>query len=88
VKEVLDIVLQPNRGADIPYSSKTLQFLLERKAVSASMVEGGLLNALMLRNDWVNLHCVFPSFVVLIILFSNRFHTALALYRTYPRPKL
>lgn len=88
VKEVLDIVLQPTKGADIPYSSKTLQFLLERKTVSTSMVEGGLLHALMLRNDWVNPHRVFLSFTVLIILSSNRFHTALALYRIYLRPKL
>lgn len=53
VKELLDIVLQPAKGGNIPYSSKVLQFLLERQAVSANMVESGLLHALKLRNDWV-----------------------------------
>jgi hypothetical protein len=62
VKELLDIVLQPAVGADLPYSSKVLRFLLEKRAVSANMVEGGLLHALKLRNDWVSRHRVLLRF--------------------------
>lgn len=54
MKELLDIILQPAKGADIPYSSKVLQFLLEKQAVSANMVEGGLFRVLKLRSDWVS----------------------------------
>jgi len=61
VKELLDIVLQPAKGANIPYSSKVLQFLLERRAVSANMIEGGLLHALKLRNDWRSISLSFDA---------------------------
>ena len=60
VKELLGIVLRPAITSNIPYSSKVLQYLLERRAVSANMVEGGLLRALKLRNDWASLY-LFPG---------------------------
>lgn len=53
VKEVLQIVLQPSKTGNIPYSSKVIQFLLEKRAVSSTILEGGLLKCLLLRNDWV-----------------------------------
>ena len=53
VKEVLQIVLQPSKTGNIPYSSKVLQFLLEKRTVSSTILEGGLLKCLLLRNDWV-----------------------------------
>lgn len=54
-KQVLEIVLRApkNATADIPYSPKVLQYLLQQRCVSAGMVECGLFPALQLRNDWV-----------------------------------
>ncbi|KAE9407182.1 hypothetical protein BT96DRAFT_874785 [Gymnopus androsaceus JB14] len=51
-KEVLNIVLQPSKPSNTPYSSQIVQHLLEKKTVSAGMVEVGLLAVLRLRNDW------------------------------------
>ncbi|KAJ7063545.1 hypothetical protein C8F01DRAFT_1133448 [Mycena amicta] len=48
VSDILAAVLQPS-GA---YSPRIIKFLLEKRIVSASMVEGGLLAALLQHNDW------------------------------------
>ena len=62
VKHVLDLVfLVPTSGKDgaaqanasTPYARDTVKYLLERRAVSAAMVGGGLIPALMARKDWV-----------------------------------
>ncbi|KAI0939855.1 hypothetical protein AcV5_001129 [Taiwanofungus camphoratus] len=57
VKQVLDIVFRtPGKSSNavigIPYSPKVVQYLLEKRTVSAGMVEGGLFSALTLRQDW------------------------------------
>lgn len=63
VKHVLDIVfLVPTTGKDgaaqanalTPYARETVKYLLERRAVSDAMVDGGLIPALMARKDWVS----------------------------------
>ncbi|KIK64736.1 hypothetical protein GYMLUDRAFT_240697 [Collybiopsis luxurians FD-317 M1] len=51
-KDVLNIVLQPSKPANTPYSSQVMQHLLEKNVVSTSMVDGGLLPLLRLRYDW------------------------------------
>ncbi|KAI9000727.1 hypothetical protein BD414DRAFT_526173 [Trametes punicea] len=55
VQAVLELVL-PASGAQpqgpAAYSAKILRHLLERRAVSSSMVEGGLLPALAAQGDW------------------------------------
>ncbi|OSD04539.1 hypothetical protein PYCCODRAFT_1443810 [Trametes coccinea BRFM310] len=55
VQSVLEVVL-PAAGAQssgpVAYSAKIVRCLLERRAVSSSMVEGGLLPALAAQNDW------------------------------------
>ncbi|KAJ7491244.1 hypothetical protein FB451DRAFT_1514944 [Mycena latifolia] len=52
VRDLLVAVLQPAKPSSTPYSSALVRYLLERRVVSASMVEGGLLAALKLREDW------------------------------------
>lgn len=54
VRALLDVVLQPSKGGDVPYSGKVTRWLLEQRAVSAEMVEGGLISALKQRGDWVS----------------------------------
>ncbi|EPS98734.1 hypothetical protein FOMPIDRAFT_1164819 [Fomitopsis schrenkii] len=65
VKHVLDIVFlvtAPSASQDdtapahasTPYARDTVKYLLERKAVSDAMVDGGLIPALMERKDWEN----------------------------------
>ncbi|KAI9064835.1 hypothetical protein FKP32DRAFT_1665671 [Trametes sanguinea] len=58
VQGVLEVVL-PAAGAQssgpAAYSAKIVRHLLERRAVSSSMVEGGLLPALAAQNDWENI---------------------------------
>ncbi|KAJ7915522.1 hypothetical protein B0H13DRAFT_2454868 [Mycena leptocephala] len=51
VHDILTTILQPGKQSS-PYSSVLVRTLLQRRAVSASMVEGGLLAALKLRGDW------------------------------------
>jgi hypothetical protein len=58
VHDILTTILQPGKQSS-PYSSVLVRTLLQRRAVSASMVEGGLLAALKLRGDWVS----FPSYI-------------------------
>jgi hypothetical protein len=62
VKQLLDLLLQPSKPAKAPYPSGVLRFLLEKDLVSASMAENGLLEALRLRNDWVD-YLFLPSHV-------------------------
>ncbi|KAF5365125.1 hypothetical protein D9757_012609 [Collybiopsis confluens] len=54
VKEVLSVLLQTSKPAtgNVPYSSDIVKHLLEKKVVSGSMVDGGLLRVLRMRNDW------------------------------------
>ncbi|KAJ7090344.1 hypothetical protein B0H15DRAFT_930478 [Mycena belliarum] len=52
VRGILVAVLLPAKPSSAPYSSALVRFLLERRVVSASMIEGGLLAALKLRGDW------------------------------------
>ncbi|KAJ6488497.1 hypothetical protein C8R47DRAFT_1274615 [Mycena vitilis] len=51
VQALLTTLLQPTKQSSA-YSSVLVQALLQRRVVSASMVEGGLLAALKLRGDW------------------------------------
>ncbi|KAJ4472786.1 hypothetical protein C8J55DRAFT_140911 [Lentinula edodes] len=52
-KEILNIVLQPSKPTKKTlYSSKIVQHLLEKKVVSAGMVEADLLGMLRSHNDW------------------------------------
>ncbi|KAJ3806808.1 hypothetical protein F5876DRAFT_80319 [Lentinula aff. lateritia] len=48
-KEILNIILQPTKTL---YPSKIVQHLLEKKVVSAGMVEADLLGVLRSHNDW------------------------------------
>ncbi|EJF62319.1 hypothetical protein DICSQDRAFT_58264 [Dichomitus squalens LYAD-421 SS1] len=57
VQSVLELVLHPpshaqGKAQTIAYSPKIVRYLLEKRAVSSSMVEGGVLSALAERNDW------------------------------------
>ncbi|OCH94292.1 hypothetical protein OBBRIDRAFT_770017 [Obba rivulosa] len=53
VKMLLEQVFRVPKGAEtIPYAPKIVRWLLEKRAVSYGMVEGGLFPALMARNDW------------------------------------
>ena len=57
VQGVLEFVLRaPShaQGRSVTYSSKIVRHLLESRAVSSSMVEGGVLPALAERGDWVS----------------------------------
>ncbi|TCD63478.1 hypothetical protein EIP91_005360 [Steccherinum ochraceum] len=53
VQDVLELVLRPAKSSDAAlHSPEIVKYLLRRRAVSSSMIEGGLLPALRLRNDW------------------------------------
>ncbi|KAJ7702224.1 hypothetical protein B0H17DRAFT_1327195 [Mycena rosella] len=52
VRELLVAALQPARPAGASYPAVLVRSLLERRVVSAGMVDGGLLAALKLRDDW------------------------------------
>ncbi|KAF5365135.1 hypothetical protein D9757_012599 [Collybiopsis confluens] len=54
VNEVLSVVLQTSKPAtgNVPYSSDIVKHLLEQKVVSGSIIDGGLLRVLRMRNDW------------------------------------
>jgi len=63
VKQLLDVLFAvplPGRDGAAPpsaaqaYVRGIVTYVLERKAVSDAMVEGGLIPALMVRNDWPN----------------------------------
>lgn len=51
---LLEAVFQPAGLQPGKYSSKIPTYLLERKLISDSMFEGGVLKALQDRNDWVS----------------------------------
>lgn len=62
VKQVLDVIIQPTKNsASVMYSSSVVKHLIKQKAVSTSMLEGGLVRALKTRGDWV---CIRSSRVV------------------------
>ncbi|KAI0650437.1 hypothetical protein C8Q79DRAFT_1083841 [Trametes meyenii] len=55
VQSVLALVLPPTgekTQSPVAYSAKIIRYLLERRTLSSSMVEGGLLPALAARGDW------------------------------------
>ena len=54
IKQVLDILLPPS-STKLSHAPKVVKYLLERRAVSDCMVEGGLIPALLLRQDLVSL---------------------------------
>ncbi|KAJ3764711.1 hypothetical protein FB446DRAFT_797702 [Lentinula raphanica] len=51
-KEVLNIVTQPTNPHKAVYSSKIVQHLLEKKAISTGLLDIGILPVLLRRNDW------------------------------------
>ncbi|KAJ7601002.1 hypothetical protein C8J56DRAFT_911837 [Mycena floridula] len=61
VKELLNIVLQPNMPANAIYSSDIVLHLLQRRLVSATMVDFGLLRLLRMRNDWKSIEQAFTT---------------------------
>ncbi|KAJ8087113.1 hypothetical protein PM082_005941 [Marasmius tenuissimus] len=61
IKDVLDIVLRPTQLQTVTYSSQIVKHLLEKKLVSSSMLDSGLLAALRLRNDWASVVQSFSS---------------------------
>lgn len=78
VKHVLDIVL-PSAGQDGAaqahaslYARDAVKYLLERKAVSDAMVDGGLVPALIARKDWVSLHSLCMPVIDLFIVSSGQ----------------
>lgn len=54
VKDLLEVVLQPAKPPTTLYSSEVVQALLEKRVVSANMLDAGLLAVLRIRNDWVS----------------------------------
>jgi len=64
----MNIVLQPSKPSNTPYSSQIVQHLLEKETVSAGMVEVGLLAVLRLRNDWVRRSCQTRFLLTLIFV--------------------
>lgn len=67
VRQLLDVVIQPSKPNVTAYSPKVVHHLLERRVVSANMVEGGLIPVLLSRKDWVS------SFLFVTSLSSERF---------------
>lgn len=62
IKQVLDVIIQPTKNsASVMYSSSVVKHLIKQRAVSNSMLEGGLIRALKTRDDWV---CIRSSRVV------------------------
>jgi hypothetical protein len=54
VKQVVRLVLHPSKSADVVYSPKITQYLLEQQIVGSGMLDEGLLPSLILRSDWVS----------------------------------
>ncbi len=62
VKQVLDVIIQPAKNpSSVMYSSTVIRHLIKRKAVSNSMLEGGLIRALKAKDDWVCVDAPVPS---------------------------
>lgn len=61
VKDLLMVVLQPSKPANVSYSSEVVRHLLSRQVVSANMVEGGLLAVLRSKNDWQSIELALRS---------------------------
>jgi hypothetical protein len=55
VKQLIRLMVQPGKLADIVYSSKIVQYLLAQQAVGSVMFDEGLLQMLRLRSDWASL---------------------------------
>ena len=54
VRQLLDVVIQPSKGADASYSPKVIHYLLQRRVVSAKMIDGSLLSVFQSRKDDVS----------------------------------
>ncbi|KAJ6606417.1 hypothetical protein DFH09DRAFT_8080 [Mycena vulgaris] len=63
VRDLLVAVLQPGKPGSTPYSSAIVRYLLKRRVVSASMIDGGLLAALKLRGDWTAIELCTPNVI-------------------------
>ena len=64
---LLAIVLQPDQPK-APYSPKITHYLLERKLVRDSMLDGGILKPLRDRSDWVCVRLTTHSYATKSIL--------------------
>ncbi|KAF9450156.1 hypothetical protein P691DRAFT_665850 [Macrolepiota fuliginosa MF-IS2] len=58
VKDVLKVVIQPQKPPNPLYSSEVVRHLVEKGVVRSAMLEGGLLASLRIRNDWVCLQSI------------------------------
>ncbi|KAG6856986.1 hypothetical protein H0H87_011080 [Tephrocybe sp. NHM501043] len=63
VRDLLTTVLQPSKPANAPYSSEVVRYLLNRKLLSSSMIDGGLLSALRYKNDWQSIELAFDNVI-------------------------
>ena len=54
--KLLALTLQVNEAQKQTYSPKICRFLISKRAVSQSMVKGGLTRALAEVHDWVRVH--------------------------------
>ncbi|EIN11073.1 hypothetical protein PUNSTDRAFT_142926 [Punctularia strigosozonata HHB-11173 SS5] len=69
VKKVVHMMLSSGQGKTKAtrspriYSPKVMQYLLERRVISSTMVEGGLLTALRTKRDWTSIRSAFQSVV-------------------------
>ncbi|KAF7965939.1 hypothetical protein HWV62_40764 [Athelia sp. TMB] len=77
VRALLNIVLQPSKGGNLPYSDKVIRWLLEQRSVSAEMVEGGLIIALKQRGDWARFSQLFHHLRLLMGSIVLAFETVL-----------
>ncbi|KAK2465927.1 hypothetical protein APHAL10511_001568 [Amanita phalloides] len=64
IKQVLDVVIQPTKDlASVMYSSEVVRHLIKRKVVNNSMVTGGLVRALKVKNDWTSIQMALENVV-------------------------
>jgi gephyrin len=54
VKGILDAVIQPQKPPNPLYSSEIVRRLVQQGVLRSTMVEGGLLCSLRMRDDWVS----------------------------------
>ncbi|KAH7887398.1 hypothetical protein F5I97DRAFT_1941864 [Phlebopus sp. FC_14] len=63
VKKIVNAVLPPEPPADLQYSPRIMQYLLENGLVSGAMLNGKVLSTLRDRGDWQNVMLAFSSVV-------------------------
>ncbi|KAF8489106.1 hypothetical protein JB92DRAFT_3014323 [Gautieria morchelliformis] len=81
VSNLLNGILRPSQPSDSPSPSKIVQYLINRRAVSHAMVQGGLLPALRRHQDWEsiasaldNVHDLSEGDIVCLLLEVVRSH--------------